>query len=286
MRQTDPRHFHPPEHRAMFWAISGAVAGLLFALVSLAPAFWLSLALRWITHEQVLLLKPAGTLWKGSAQLALSSGPKSQHALGLPSRVEWDISPLWLSAHDQSRGVFSRLQSDPLTLLIELQAPCCLDHPFSIALRPEGLGLMITPQRAEIKLPANWLEGLGAPWNTLQPKGRLTLQNHTFQVLLKNNLVTAQGVLELKIDQLSSRLSTVKPLGSYRVLFNAQSSPQIELSSLAESRLILKGQGQWAGGRLHFEGLADTAATDEETLSNLLNVLGQRSGHQASLKID
>jgi general secretion pathway protein N len=270
----------------LFWAISGALAGLLFALLSLAPAYWLSETLRSITHEQVLLLRPSGTVWKGSAQLALSSGPKSQHALGLPTRLEWEIMPMWLGAHDQNMGLFSRLQTDPLTLLLELQAPCCLEQTFSVTLKPDGLGLLITAQSAEIKLPAHWLEGLGAPWNTLQPKGLLSLQNHNFQVLLKSDRVTSMGVLELKIDQLSSRLSTVKPLGSYRVLFNAQSSPQIELSSLAESRLILKGQGQWAGGRLHFEGMADTAPSDEETLSNLLNVLGQRSGHQASLKID
>ena len=286
MRQTDSRHLHHTQGRALSWAISGALVGLLFALVSLAPAFLLSLALRLITHEQVLLLRPLGTVWMGSAQLALSSGPKSQQALGLPTRIEWNISPLWLGAGDQNAGVLSHLKTDPLTLLLELQAPCCLEQSFSLTLKPEGLGLTITPQNAEIKLPAHWLEGLGAPWNTLQPKGLLSLQTHNVQVLLDHHAVTAKGVLELKIDQLSSRLSTVKPLGSYRVLFNAQSSPQIELSSLAESRLILKGQGQWTGGRLHFEGLADTAPADEETLSNLLNVLGQRNGHQASLKID
>jgi hypothetical protein len=70
------------------------------------------------------------------------------------------------------------------------------------------------------------------------------------------------------------------------VLLNSQSSPQIELSSQANSRLMLKGTGQWEAGRMHFEGLAETSASDEETLSNLLNVLGQRNGRQARLKID
>ena len=267
-------------------AAVGAFMGALFAFLSLAPALWLSQAVSHLSHQQVLLSAPSGTIWSGSAQLALSSGDKSSPALGLPSRLEWRIHPLWLSTQEAGGSFWSVFWSEPLTLALELQAPCCLEPNFRVTVKPQGLALLISPPKASIQLPAQWLDGLGAPWNTLQPKGRLTLQNHNLELLLGHPEPQLSGRLELKMDDLSSRLSTVKPLGSYRVWFNSQSSPQIELSSVAESRLLLSGRGQWVHGRLHFEGLADTAASDEETLSNLLNVLGQRTGHQAQLRID
>jgi len=267
-------------------ALLGSLAGIFLAVLTLAPAFWLSQAIGYLSHQQVLLQHPTGTLWKGSAQLALSSGISSPFALGLPTRLHWQVKPCCLSFATPTPEPFTSASTSYLTLLLELQAPCCLERPFLIAIKPQGLGLLITPQRGQIKLPAHWLEGLGAPWNTLQPKGLLTLENQDFQVLLQKDRVSPKGTLELKIDQLSSRLSTVKPLGSYSVLLNSQSSPQIELSSQANSRLMLKGTGQWEAGRMHFEGLAETSASDEETLSNLLNVLGQRNGRQARLKID
>jgi general secretion pathway protein N len=274
-----------PLQRPVLLALLGGLAGALMALLTLAPAFWLSQAIGFLSHQQVLLQHPEGTLWRGSAQLALSAGPNSQLALGLPSRLHWQVKP-WALSFSAASNELGPNESGFFTLALELQAPCCLEHPLLITIKPEGLGLLVTPQRGQIKLPAHWLEGLGAPWNTLQPKGLLTLENHNFQVLLQKNLVSPRGTLELKIDQLSSRLSTVKPLGSYSVILNSQSSPQIELSSQANSRLRLSGKGQWGQGRLHFEGLAETAPSDEDTLSNLLNVLGQRSGHQAQLRID
>ncbi len=267
-------------------ALLGAILGALFALVTLAPALWISQAVKLLSHEQVLLLAPTGSIWHGSAQLALTPGPKSQSALGLPTRIEWHLRPVWLSAKAAHAPLGALFLSDPLTLALELQSACCLESDFVITLKPQGLGVLISLPSAAVKLPAQWLDGLGSPWNTLQPKGSLTLLSHQFECLLQTGTPKLSGRVELKIDQLSSRLSTVKPLGSYRVLFNSQSSPQIELSSLAESRLLLSGRGQWSNGRLRFEGLADTAPSDEETLSNLLNVLGQRSGRQAQLRMD
>jgi general secretion pathway protein N len=178
------------------------------------------------------------------------------------------------------------LWSEPFTLALEVKTACCLEPDFVITLKPQGLGVLITPPSAAVKLPAQWLDGLGSPWNTLQLKGSLSVLSHQFELLLSTTPPQITGGVELRINQLSSRLSTVKPLGSYRVLFNSQSTPQIELSSLAESRLLLSGRGQWHNGRVQFEGLADTAPSDEETLSNLLNVLGQRSGHQAQLRME
>ena len=277
--------FGLPGPSASAWL--GAILGAILALLMFAPAIWVSQAVSRLSHEQVLLLAPKGSIWHGSAQLALSTGPKSQGALGLPTRIEWHLHPLWLSAKTQKEPFVSLLLSEPFTMALELQTDCCLEPDFVITLKPQGLGALITPPSAAVKLPAQWLDGLGSPWNTLQPQGRLTLLSHHFEVLLSmRSPPQITGGVELRIDQLSSRLSTVKPLGSYRVLFNSQSTPQIELSSLAESRLLLSGRGQWLNGRLHFEGLADTAPSDEETLSNLLNVLGQRSGHQAQLRME
>jgi general secretion pathway protein N len=267
-------------------ALLGALLGGLMALITLAPALWMSQAVRLLSREQVLLLAPKGSIWQGSAQLALSPGLKSQSALGLPTRLRWQLRPLWLSSRATEGSFGSLFLSDPFTLALELESACCLEPGFLISLKPQGLGMLITPPPAAVQLPAQWLDGLGSPWNTVQPQGRLTLLSHDFQALLHNGPPQITGKLELKIDQLSSRLSTVKPLGSYRVLFNSQTTPQIELSSQTDSRLLLSGRGQWLNGRLRFEGLAETAPSDEETLSNLLNVLGQRNGRQAQLRMD
>lgn len=287
MRVSSSRLKTFAQQRALVGALLGGVCGALFALLTLAPARWVSEAVRVLSHEQVLLLNPKGSVWTGSAQLALSAGAQSQGALGLPTRLEWQLRPYWLQAQEARASSLGALfWNDPLSGSLLLKSECCFGPDFILKLKPQSLGVLITLPPTSVQLPAQWLEGLGAPWNTLQPKGQLSLQSHDFEMLFQNASSELHGALELKIENLSSRLSTVKPLGSYRVLFNSQSSPQIELSSVAQSRLLLSGRGQWARGRLHFEGLAETTASDEDTLSNLLNVLGQRTGHQAQLRMD
>jgi general secretion pathway protein N len=84
--------------------------------------------------------------------------------------------------------------------------------------------------------------------------------------------------------QISSRLSTLKPMGSYRVILQGGATPGIVLSTL-DGALQLSGSGQWVGSKLRFEGVASAAPERLDALSNLLNIIGRRDGVRALIKV-
>ena len=88
----------------------------------------------------------------------------------------------------------------------------------------------------------------------------------------------------LDAQQMSSRLSTLKPMGSYRLALQGGVAPGFTLQTL-EGALQLSGSGQWVGGRLRFEGVATAAPDRLDALANLLNILGQRDGARAIIKV-
>ena len=75
----------PPTKR---WARLGVAVGALSALVLWAPAQWLANAVSSLSGERVQLRSPQGTVWRGSAQWVLTSGPGGQDALALPQRLQ------------------------------------------------------------------------------------------------------------------------------------------------------------------------------------------------------
>jgi len=83
---------------------------------------------------------------------------------------------------------------------------------------------------------------------------------------------------------MASRLSTLKPMGSYRVTLAGGASPELRLTTLA-GPLQLSGQGQWVGQRLRFDGEASSAPESQAALSNLLNIIGRRNGARAIIKV-
>ena len=97
-----------------------------------------------------------------------------------------------------------------------------------------------------------------------------------------------QGLLELDLKSMSSRLSPVKPIGSYRVALTGAPegtpTPGLDLSTL-QGPLLLSGQGQWVGQRLRFTGEASAAEGHEAALNNLLNILGRRQGARSLLNL-
>ena len=89
---------------------------------------------------------------------------------------------------------------------------------------------------------------------------------------------------QLEATGLSSRLSTLKPMGSYRMTLNGGATPTLRLETL-EGSLQLSGTGQWVGSRLHFNGVASAAPEREAALSNLLNIIGRRSGARSIITL-
>ena len=132
--------------------------------------------------------------------------------------------------------------------------------------------------------PANWLVGLGAPWNTVQPEGQMQLQTTQLQWTQQAGQERLQGQAELQMQQLSTRLSTLRPLGSYRVRLQGGDHMALTLDTL-EGSLQLTGSGQLLNGHVRFNGEATAAPDAEAALSNLLNILGQRQGAKSILKM-
>ena len=245
--------------------MGGVVCGILSALVAYAPASWLASGLASSSGGQVLLQAPRGTIWQGSADLVLSGGEGSAGAASLPSRLNWQISPVWLG------------------LDVSLSAPCC-----TLAASPVQLGLRAgAPSNirdvewhlnaVRLDLPAELLMGLGAPWNTLQLAGELLFTSDQLAgVWSAQGLQSLTGRASLQASHVATALSTVRPLGNY-LLSSTGAALRLETLGGApnESALILTGTGQIEQGRASFQGEALAAKGREEALSNLLHIVGQ-----------
>jgi len=111
------------------------------------------------------------------------------------------------------------------------------------------------------------------------PEGQLRLATQALQLQLlwQSGRWRSDGSTRLEALAVSSRLSPLRPLGSYRLDILGGDSPQLQLSTLTGD-LRLSGQGQWVGQRLHFQGEASASPERETALSNLLNILGRRQG--------
>jgi len=259
-----------PVHSPRSWAWLGALLGLSLALLVWAPARWLAWGVAQASQGQVQWLNPRGTVWQGSAQLLLSGGAGSRQPQALPGRLHWSLSPTWTG------------------LRLGWRADCCMTEAASVqaALGWNTLQLQASDHRSN--WPAALLTGLGAPWNTLQAEGQLQLRTEALQVNWAQGRLQMQGLLELNLQGMSSRLSPVKPMGSYRVALTGTPegtpTPGLDLSTL-RGPLLLSGQGQWVGQRLRFTGEARAAEGHEAAFDNLLNILGRRQGARSLLSL-
>jgi general secretion pathway protein N len=211
-------------------------------------------------------------VWDGTAELVLAGGEGSAGALSLPSRIHWTLAPAWLGLR-ATLDAACCTDGDPMALIVVAQT----DARLRIELTTQGL-----------RLPAQVLAGLGAPWNTLQLAGTLKLQSPRIEAVwaLKGKaesagsagsestgLVSLAGTAQLEAQSLQTALSTVRPLGSYRLGLKDAS---IQLSTLgAEDALQLSGTGTLTG-QPKFLGEALAAVGREAALANLLHIIGQR----------
>jgi general secretion pathway protein N len=232
---------------------------LLFALVFYAPARWLAGALNQASAGQLQLVAVRGTVWTGSARLQLSGGAGSLETALLPGVVDWTLRPGWGA------------------LNLKLSADCCTAAPLHATLLVglRGAALQVADGRSQ--WPADMLSGLGTPWNTVQADGSLALLTQGLKIEWFAGRLAFAGRVELTALALSSRLSTLKPMGSYRLVLTGGSEPVLTLSTL-EGSLQLSGSGSWVGSRLRFNGEASALPEHEAALANLLNIIGRRNG--------
>jgi general secretion pathway protein N len=260
---------------AFRWAVAGALLGTLIGLVTFAPAAWMANAVARATNQQVLLADARGTIWSGSAVAVLTGGPDSRDASALPGRIDWSLGL-------RGRGFGLRLRH-----------ACCLNGTVEMLVQP-GLGRMsvtLLPQAGWVgQWPAAFLGGLGTPWNTLQLGGALRLVSPGGMTMdLVQGRWLLQGQANLELLGVSSRLSTLDTLGSYRlsVIGGGTDSAQpsrLELVTLSGA-LQLSGSGTVNANGVSFRGEASAADANESALTNLLNIIGRRNGARSVISI-
>lgn len=249
------------------WAWSGLALGWVFGLVAFAPARWVAATVQQASNQQVALVNARGTLWQGSAQLVFSGGAGSQDAVELPGLVHWTIKPHW-------HGLGIRMSAD-----------CCTPKPLELTLAPAGWGITrLHVQDGQSNWPAGLLAGLGTPWNTVQPLGQLQLSSQGMVLEWAQGRASLAGSVQLDATNISSRLSTLQPMGSYRMTLQGGATTTLQLATL-EGSLQLSGHGQWLGQSLRFEGEARAAVDRVDALTNLLNIIGRREGARSIIKV-
>lgn len=257
---------HDPARLAWRWAWLGAALGLVVALVLFAPARWLASLVQQVSQGRLLMHDARGTVWNGSAQLTLTGGVGSQDAAALPGRLSWQLTPGWLGAG------------------MRLRADCCMPEPLRAHWQARWNGWQATLSDNVSQWPAEWLVGLGTPWNTLQVRGALHLSTQGLNLAWAAGRLVLTGQAQLDALNLSSQLSTLQPMGSYRFSLQGGASPTLAFQTL-RGRLQLSGSGQWVGGQLRVQGEATAEPQYLDALSNLLNLIGRRDGARSIIKI-
>jgi general secretion pathway protein N len=247
------------------WAWLGALAGALLAAIIFAPAALLAYSVLSLSNGRVLLSQAQGSVWEGRAQLLLAGGQGTQDVAALPGVVQWRMRP-------QLSG-----------LGIQLHLTCCSDQPMQVQMRPGWKQAQAQVGPVNLNLPAQWLSGLGAPFNTLALQGHMHLRSEGFKLQWAGN-TSFDGQATMDLMAMSSSLSTLRPLGDYRVKMIGGAAPTMDLETL-QGALQLTGKGQWQGSRMRFSGEAVAAPERQEALANVLNIIGRRQGAKSLISL-
>lgn len=242
--------------------LASAIAfACLLALTAAATAAWRAPA-AWVgdwlaARSKLRLVDARGTVWHGSALLGISDGRETTL---VPGRVEWRVDAVTTSR-------------------VSVQA----SHPWLVTPLVVSIGRQsLSFKKGHARLPAGVLASAGAPFNTIHPGGVLDL-SWTDGELHGSAL---KGDVQVDWRDARSALSTVVPLGSYRLLVaGAGSSPTLELKTLA-GPLKMEGSGTMSGSRVKFRGTATAEPAMQPALNGLLGLLGMRSGDKVLLAID
>ena len=241
--------------RLILWLLAGTLS-IMLTVLAFFPASWIAAALERQTAGRLTLGDTQGTLWRGSAFLGAAASGNDAVTPLLPGRFAWRLSPLVLLGQFEAA----------------LENPAALSQPVSIS----GTWSQWQVSPATLALPAERLAGLGAPLNTIQPSGQMRLSWSQLQILRQGRQVDLAGTMGLELDDVASRLSSIKPLGAYLLSMDWRGQQMAMVLTTRKGPMLLNGSGSLQNGRLQFSGKAEAAAGQEEKLATLLNLLGQR----------
>lgn len=241
----------------IFWVISLLV--VLAICLSQIPATSLASIVNSQSGCRVVLHKPTGTIWNGSAAIGFSEpdvvSSSCRSPVALTERFTWKAQCSLMNGQCLVEMNFVSLNK-PLRAIVGLN--------------------QIKVAAGEMSLPASILEAFGNPWSTLRPRGQLMAQWSDLQ----RGSDTA-GTVRLNVDKLSSPISTVKPLGSYEIKANLSQSGTSFVIGTTAGPLLLNGKGELGakdGSGIHFLGSAHATPESEDSLIGLLSLLGKKDG--------
>ena len=241
--------------RGLGWLLVVALAIALTVLVFL-PASWLGTIVERQTAGRLTLGDAQGTLWHGSAFVGGAPGEGGAVTPLLPGRFSWRLTPLVLVGHVD----------------MQLDNPQALAEPVAVS----GSWSEWQVSKGQLLLPAEGLAGLGAPLNTLVPSGVIRLSWDRLDLARLPASVAVTGRTTLSMSDMGSRMAPIKPLGSYEMVMDWRGQQAELVLRTVRGALLLSGNGTLQNGRLRFSRQASAAEGYEETLGNMLNLLGQR----------
>jgi general secretion pathway protein N len=237
--------------KARRWLLPAAAVLLaLAAALYVLPARWLLLAMP--ANTPVSVVDASGTIWSGQARLAI--GPAGMRRT-LPDAIAWQWH--WV----EGIGPAARVEHPWLAA------------PVEIAPRLGGARM----GQGKLTMPAGALAAMGAPLNTLEPGGELSL---TWPALDLGDVAPKGPLLQLTWSHASSTRVRVQPLGDYQAALTSDGAGGMSLHvQTLRGPLRVEGQGQEHGGRWRFDGQAgpapDTDEATQDALEPLLSVLGR-----------
>jgi general secretion pathway protein N len=241
--------------RTILWLFA-ALFSIALTVLAFCPAAWMAAIVEKQTGGRLTLGDAQGTLWRGSAFIGGAPSGTDPVTPLLPGRFAWRLSPAVLI------GIVD----------LDLDNPSALQQAVKIA----GNWSQWQVSGSSILLPAERLSALGAPLNTVQLSGQMRLSWTPLQIARQGQRVDVTGTMNLRMDDVASRLSPVKPLGAYDMAMDWRGQEARLALKTVKGPMLLSGTGQLVNGRLQFSGRAEAEAGQEERLAVLLNLLGQR----------
>lgn len=241
--------------RVLAWIVLPTLA-VIVTVFAFLPAAWLGPMVERQTGGRLTLGDAQGTLWRGSAFVGGAPGESGAVTPLLPGRFSWRLSPL--------------------VLLGDVSMDLSNDEALAQPVHVSGSWSQWQVSAGQLLLPADGLAGLGAPLNTLALTGAIKLSWNLLDIARQGNTVSVSGRTVLSLTDMGSRMSPIKPLGTYEMAMDWHGQRADVVLRTVTGALLLSGNGALENGRLRFSGQAAAADKYEDTLGNLLNLLGQR----------
>ena len=249
-----------------------------------APATLADWALGRATSQRIRIADASGSIWNGRGRLVIVdvAGERDRRERADPDTgaSETDARMLALSGVPIPGTITWRIDPWPL-LLGRLQATVQHDSMAKpVTLEGQAGALRVGP--GAMQLPSIALDRLGSPWSAVRPVGSLGISWQQLQVA-RNGF---EGRLVLDLRDASSALTTVRPLGAWRLEVDAKGqSADLRMVPL-EGPLRLSGTGNWtARGGLKFQAEAEADDSERMRLQSLLGLLGRREGNRTIIRI-